>query len=339
MDITPEKRAKLVALNVNTDMSIRDIANAVCVAKSTVSRLLAVYKAEGSVSPKRKGRCGRKRITTVRDDRFLVRQSKRDPRKTSSDLQRDLSHAGVVLDSSTVRRRLLEVGRKARRPIKKQLLTVAMKKKRLLWAKEHKMWCSESWRKVIFSDETLFEVQGCRSSFVRRSDGETISSDHIQQTPKHTIKQMFWGCFSASGLGTLVPVEGMMNQDKYIDILSRKVLTELSNLYPDGDGIFQQDLAPCHTARRTKVFMEHNNIQMLSWPGNSPDLSPIENLWSIIKRKLQRHDCGTLAKLITSVNHIWNYDDELKETCCKLVDSMPNRVNSLIAARGGHIHY
>src|ERR1700761_5380894 len=117
-------------------MSIRDIAAAVQIGKFTVSRLIAAYKAYGSVSPKRKGRCGRKRITTVRDDRFLLRYSKQDPRKTSSDLQRDLSRAGVVIDASTVRRRLLEVGRKARRPVKKQLLTAAMKKKRLAWAKE-----------------------------------------------------------------------------------------------------------------------------------------------------------------------------------------------------------
>ena len=123
----------------------------------------------------------------------IVRQ---DPRKTSSDLQRDFFCAGVVIDASTVRRRLLEVGRKARRPVKKQLLTAAMKKKRLAWAKEHKNWGIESWRKVIFSDETHFEVQGYRSFIVRRSAGEPISAGHMQQAPKHQ-KKMFWGFFSA----------------------------------------------------------------------------------------------------------------------------------------------
>src|ERR1700761_5867013 len=89
--------------------------------------------------------------------------SKKDPRKTSSDLWRDLSRAGVVIDASTVRTRLLQVGRKARRSVKKQLLTAALKKKRPAWAKEHKNWDIKSWRKVIFSDVTHFEVQGYKS--------------------------------------------------------------------------------------------------------------------------------------------------------------------------------
>ena len=76
MDVTPRKRAKVIALHDNTDKSIRDIAAAVQIGKSNVSRLIAAYKAYGSVSPKRKGRCGRKRITTVWDDRFLLRYSK-----------------------------------------------------------------------------------------------------------------------------------------------------------------------------------------------------------------------------------------------------------------------
>ena len=110
MDVTPRKRAKVISLHDNTDMSIRDIASAVQIEKSTVSHLIAAYKAYGSISPKWKGHCSRKRITTVRDDRFLLGYSKKDPRKTSSDLQRDLSCAGVVIDTSTVKRRLLEVG-------------------------------------------------------------------------------------------------------------------------------------------------------------------------------------------------------------------------------------
>ena len=61
----------------------------------------------------------------------------KDLRKTSKDLQRDLATKGVNVDSSTVRNRLLVVVRKARSPCKKQLLTVAMEKKRLKWGKKY----------------------------------------------------------------------------------------------------------------------------------------------------------------------------------------------------------
>ena len=79
----------------------------------------------------RRDQCERKRKTTSRDDKMILQNTFRDLSKTSEDLQRDLATAGVNVDSSTVRKRLLEAGRKARSPSKKQLLTVAMKKKRL----------------------------------------------------------------------------------------------------------------------------------------------------------------------------------------------------------------
>ena len=78
---------------------------------------------------KRRDQCERKCKRTTCDDKMISQNTFRDLRKTCEDLQRDLATARVNVDSSTVRKRLLEAGRKARSPCKKQLLTVAMKKK------------------------------------------------------------------------------------------------------------------------------------------------------------------------------------------------------------------
>jgi len=45
-------------------------------------------------------------------------------------LQKDLAHAGVLVSSSTVRCHLLKAGRKAKKPLRKHLLTLKMKKKK-----------------------------------------------------------------------------------------------------------------------------------------------------------------------------------------------------------------
>lgn len=50
--------------------------------------------------------------------------------------------------------------------------------------------------------------------------------------------------------------------------------------------VFQQDGAPPHTAIRTQVALDMEGINVLTWPPNSPDLSPIENVWAIIKERL-----------------------------------------------------
>ena len=250
---------------------------------------------------------------------------------------KDLAHAGVKISSSTVRKRLLESGRRAMRPFKKQLLTKKMKSKRLTWAKKHKTWTVEEWKKVLFSDESHFYVRGEHSRFVRRSIEESLNSHHVNQTVKHPQKKMFFGCFSYAGVGSLFPLEGMMNSDRYIDVI-KKVIPNLKNAFP-GEGIFQQDLAPCHTSKKCAKFMSENDVKVLDWPRNFPDLNPIENLWFIIKSRLLKKDCATKRKLTEATIEVWYRDEEIAEKCKKLVESMPNRVTELLKNGGGHIKY
>jgi hypothetical protein len=86
---------------------------------------------------------------------------------TSKDLQRDLLISGIDIDSSTVWRRLLEVGQKARKTIKKQLLTPAMKQNWLEWVNKYRSWTTDDWKKMAFSDESHFLVQDYKASVVR----------------------------------------------------------------------------------------------------------------------------------------------------------------------------
>ena len=61
----------------------------------------------------------------------------------------------------------------------------------------------------------------------------------------------------------------------------------MKTLYPDGF-LLQQDNARPHTSRQTTKWLNDNGINILKWPPSSPDLSPIENLWGIIKNKLKK---------------------------------------------------
>ena len=65
---------------------------------------------------------------------------------------------------------------------------------------------------------------------------------------------MFWVIFTSKGPGQLINVEGIMNSDKYKAILQTHLLPVLQRGFPDGDGIFQQDLAPCHTSKKIRAF-------------------------------------------------------------------------------------
>ena len=113
------------------------------IGKSSVSRTIRMQKTLGDVTQKRIGKCGRKKGTTASGDKMILRNSTKDLKKTSQELAIHLVGAGVHMSSSTIRRKLLKTGRKARRPVKKQLLTKVMKKKRLIWSRQHRDWTVE----------------------------------------------------------------------------------------------------------------------------------------------------------------------------------------------------
>uniref|UniRef100_A0A3Q2DHT3 Phosphatase tensin-type domain-containing protein n=1 Tax=Cyprinodon variegatus TaxID=28743 RepID=A0A3Q2DHT3_CYPVA len=64
------------------------------------------------------------------------------------------------------------------------------------------------------------------------------------------------------------------------------MLPAADQLFGDADFIFQQDLAPAHSAKATSTWLKDHGIPVLNWPANSPDLNPIENLWGIVKKKM-----------------------------------------------------
>lgn len=73
---------------------------------------------------------------------------------------------------------------------------------------------------------------------------------------------MFWSCISKYGVGPLVPIEGTVNSDKYIDLLKEHLLPYLDEVCEE-DMVFMQDGAACHTSKNTMQFLENENVSWL----------------------------------------------------------------------------
>ena len=85
--------------------------------------------------------------------------------------------------------------------------------------------------------------------------------------------------------------------------------------------IFMHDVAPCHQSKIVKQFLTENHIKILNWPGNSPDLSLIENLWFKMKNLVSQKNPGSSSELGKVIKEVWV--KEISEYCESLIFSMP----------------
>ncbi len=137
---------------------------------------------------------------------------------------------------------------------------------------------------------------------------------------------MIWAAMSSAGVGPLYFLKSTVNAVIYQDILEHFMLLS-------ADLIFQQDLAPAHTAKGTKSWFNDHGVTVLDWPANSPDLNPIENLWGIVKRKMRDTRPNNADDLKAAIKATWA--SITPEQCHRVIASMPRRIDAVIHAKGG----
>ncbi len=148
---------------------------------------------------------------------------------------------------------------------------------------------------------------------------------------------MIWAAMSSAGVGPLCFLKSTVNAAIYKEILEHFMLPSADKLYGDADFIFQQDLAPAHTAKGTKSWFNDHGVTVLDWPANSPDLNPIENLWGIVKRKMRDTRHNNADELKATVTETWASIPP--QQCHKLITSMPRRIEAVIKAKGSPTKY
>ncbi len=218
----------------------------------------------------------------------------------------------------------------------KPLLNQRQRQKHLTWAVEKKNWTVAQWSKVLFSDESKFCISfGNQGPRVWRKSGEAQNPCCLKSSVKFPQSVMIWAVMSSAGVGPLCFLKS--NAAIYQEILEHFMLPYADKLYGDADFIFQQDLAPAHTAKGTKSWFNDHGVTVLDWPANSPDLNPIENLWGIVKRKMRDTRPNNADELKATVKETWASIPP--QQCHKLITSMPRRIEAVIKAKGAPTKY
>jgi transposase len=222
------------------------------------------------------------------------------------------------------------------RPIRVPLLQPAHIIARLEWAQEH---LQDRWSSTIFSDETTFQMfRNTQQVRYRRGSPRPHRS-----MVKHPYKIHAWGAFSARGPISLVLFTENLNSQRYCKILETHLFPYISQA--GRRWRFQQDNSPVHTARATTHLIEAHHVRMLNWPSNSPDLNPIENLWAVLKNKVEKNVNKWLmkkkklntAKFQSIIEEEWEGLDH--DLYFRLAGSMRNRLEQVIEREGEKIDY
>ena len=225
---------------------------------------------------------------------------------------------------------------------KKPFLSARHRQQRLTFALKHREWTVEDWKRVIWSDETKINRFGSDGrQWVWKQKGDGLIEREVQGTVKFGGGNiMVWGCMGWNGVGQLAEIEGKMDADQFVSILEDHLLPSLEESgIPEEQVIFQQDNDPKHKSKKAKNWMENNNITLLDWPAQSPDLNPIEHLWDHAKNRLKEYPTPPKGvwQIWERVEEVWN--NIPPEVCQNLIESMPRRLEAVIKAKGGNTKY
>ena len=138
---------------------------------------------------------------------------------------------------------------------------------------------------VPFSDESKFLFGSDGKKFVRRKNGECLSPQSVKKTVKFGGCVMGCRMISSVGVAAIVHLHGNINASIYKELLRQHVLPHLHKGTVETP-IFMQDNVPCHKAKIVLSFLEEEEIAVIDWLRQSPDMNPLENVWKIIGEKL-----------------------------------------------------
>ena len=201
------------------------------------------------------------------------------------------------------------------KPAAKPRLTSALKKKKLSFANKYLHWTVEKWETVLFSDESTVEQFAVWKKHAQRPKCQRFNAKYTIGTVKYLQSLMVWGTMSKHGTAGLyffapgTTINGM----KYVQMLQEK-----RNIYMviHNTSICMHE-APCHRSKVVSKHLRKSKVKDLL-PGRSPDLNPIENLWSYIKNKVAEKQPSTGKKLVTAIKEVW-VKEISTEYCASLI--------------------
>lgn len=215
------------------------------------------------------------------------------------------------------------------------------------WVLEHHEIDADFSKKIIFSDEAHFQLNG----YVNKQNCRIWGAENprvILEKPMHPPRVTVWCAFRADGVigpyffqnaaGNALTVNGV----RYREMLTEFLWPELDRIDVD-DMFFQQDGATCHTALETMALLRtrfpHRVISRFGdqhWPPRSCDLTPMDYfLWGYLKDKVYENKPQTIERLKEEIQRV--IAEITPQVCEKVIQNFMKRMTVCQRSRGGHL--
>ena len=342
-DLSYKQRCTIHALRFSAGWTLQQIAENQNLPVSTVGRVCA-----GPTTPQKKTRVGRKVKINTPQRQQLVALATLDAEHRRMRLVDIAQELGIEAGEKALRKAFAKEGYHRRSARRKPFLDEVKRDKRLAFALRHSNWGIQEWRHVIWTDECYVWLGGLQGKvYVTRAAQEEWHEDCLVPKFQKEASVMIWGCILGdSGKKALVIWErddwGTISAQTYVDHIlvptiwpfwyheSRRVGSSLW---------LMEDGAPSHRARLTQSYRDHYRIPSLNWPPASPDLNPIENIWNLIKTRINQRQPRPTGRGEVKEAIIDEWSRITVEEIVKVVDSMPDRIQAAIRANGGHTRW
>ena len=238
--------------------NVSNVSRAFGCHRNTIIRLRQRFQQTGGVADRR--RPGTPRATNPRTDRFITLTHLRRRFQTATSSARQYG-----ISKQTVLRRLRQARQpiRPRRPYVGQVLTARHRAARLQWAQRHILWGRQQWARVLFSDESRFNLShhDGRIRVFRRRVERFADNCLIERDRFGDGSVMVWGGIMGRRKLNLIVVQGSLNAQGYINQILQPEAIPL--LQRHGPAILMHDNARPHVARICRQFLNRNIVNVL----------------------------------------------------------------------------
>lgn len=319
---TISERNSYIVNQRQKNVPVRELADELGITERTIRRICATYRSTRRVG--RKVGSGRRKALNSSMKLKIHRMLTNNPSLTCKELALRL---GNVVSDETIRLYLKGQDFSWKQRSRVPNISEEDKQRRLDFAESN---MEIEFDSIFFTDECTFDLNGTTKVWGKK--GKRI----LKGTSTYAPKVQVWGAISAQGKAYLEIFYGNMDSDLYMDILEDRF--EPIALEIMGDSwILQHDGARCHTSRAVTELLEEMEIETLDWPPRSPDLSPIENVWSLLKRQVYKRSPRTLFELENFILEEWDRLDD--RVVGRMAQSFQRRLEGVIEAEGSILKY